>query len=453
MYAFVAIHQSDAAGIRSIMGQIGVGKSHFINVAAGTGIMKEGGGLHSVTIVPKHTTCFNPRDSSNSSSIILVDSPGFNDTRDADSERIKRISNYMKKFHRQARVGVLYLIDPRQRMFPMLDELMSSPKIEESLQVVTVAITKTNTNPTPEMAFTNSEKSAWDIIETVLKKKQLVDVAVFRAFLSTLHSSQVLNAPTQSHIPDFSGLFVSDAHSDTPPLWPNASPPSDAGSSESVPSAVPLQYNDGQCDEQIPARSTSVRGTVAVGGTGAKRGRSRNRHDSDLDRELTPPITPIAPNPFYPSEQPILNPRMLPSDPSVVAHHLTLSRRTSSIGHNVGIQDISCDRGVPILTPSMERSRTSSPESISSGTSSETYHAFSSERASNFRDGRVAIYSGPRSEQFITSDADSVRSNTTYASTTVSRYRLKRILAGLRAAVASESSLSISSSRGSDDTW
>ncbi|KAF8959521.1 hypothetical protein BDZ97DRAFT_1837517 [Flammula alnicola] len=163
--------------------------------------MTEGEGLESVTKMPEHTICFNPRDLSNSSRVILVDTPGFDDTFVEDGEIMQRILNYMNKFHKTARVGVLYLIDPRQRRLPMLDELMSSPKIGGSLLTVGIS-------PRGEMTFANSENSAWDIIDKVLTKEHLVDVAAFRKFLKTLCIRQAQYTPRRSSL-TFLGLFRS----------------------------------------------------------------------------------------------------------------------------------------------------------------------------------------------------------------------------------------------------
>ncbi|KAF8954112.1 hypothetical protein BDZ97DRAFT_1867497, partial [Flammula alnicola] len=83
----------------------------------------------------------------------------------------------------------------------------------------------------------------------------------------------------QDHAPD----RIYSSRPDMPLLSSRSSPPSDAGSSESVPPAMLLRYGDGRPDEQIP-RSKDV-GHGVVGKTGAKRHRSHGNDSEDWDGE------------------------------------------------------------------------------------------------------------------------------------------------------------------------
>ncbi|KAF9531056.1 P-loop containing nucleoside triphosphate hydrolase protein [Crepidotus variabilis] len=103
----------------AVMGPTGCGKSSFINLASGSEDMVVGSSLTSQTTEIKESRPF-PVDPSDKKSrqVILLDTPGFDDTTRSDVEILKLIATYLQKSYAGKRklAGVVYMqriSDPR----------------------------------------------------------------------------------------------------------------------------------------------------------------------------------------------------------------------------------------------------------------------------------------------------------------------------------------------------
>ncbi|KAG2119830.1 P-loop containing nucleoside triphosphate hydrolase protein [Suillus discolor] len=101
-----------------VMGPTGVGKSTFINTACGKEVTAVGHDLKSCTASIQHAICECPSDPSRR--VILVDTPGFDDTYVDDSEILRRIAVWLASSYgdNMKLSGILYFHDISQtRMF------------------------------------------------------------------------------------------------------------------------------------------------------------------------------------------------------------------------------------------------------------------------------------------------------------------------------------------------
>ncbi|KAG6864615.1 hypothetical protein C0991_008263 [Blastosporella zonata] len=113
-----------------VLGQVGAGKSSFINSAIGRDVASVNGGY----IEGSHTKAITSFvidgdvNSSSSGRIVLVDTPGFNDAPSGDIENIQRISRFLASRPRSALAGILYIYEITQDRIPSDDGFMSPSK-------------------------------------------------------------------------------------------------------------------------------------------------------------------------------------------------------------------------------------------------------------------------------------------------------------------------------------
>ncbi|GLB39635.1 putative 50S ribosome-binding GTPase [Lyophyllum shimeji] len=179
-----------------IMGPTGVGKSTFINTVVGEAVAVVGHNLKSQTAHLQHVVLSYPKDRNRR--IILVDTPGFDDTYVSDSEILRRIAVWLAKSYsaNMKLAGVVYMheISQTRMLGTSLKNLEMFQKLcgEEGLKNVILATTKWSEVP-PEVGarredqlkdrhwkpmlelgsalrrFEDTQQSGWDIIEHILK--------------------------------------------------------------------------------------------------------------------------------------------------------------------------------------------------------------------------------------------------------------------------------------------
>ncbi|KAF9004219.1 P-loop containing nucleoside triphosphate hydrolase protein [Cyathus striatus] len=128
-----------------LLGQTGVGKSTFINYAAGCApgseVAEVGGGVTSCTKGVKDIPVPFPNKNSGRTRVILIDTPGFNDTWDGDVLVFEKIRNWLVEFHAQNPSlkfsGILYLYDISQARNVSQGDSMITPKNFEYPPLVT----------------------------------------------------------------------------------------------------------------------------------------------------------------------------------------------------------------------------------------------------------------------------------------------------------------------------
>ncbi|KAF8149976.1 hypothetical protein B0H34DRAFT_618970, partial [Crassisporium funariophilum] len=100
----------------SLLGQTGVGKSTFINTAAGRTLAEVCEGLTSPELNVQHFIVQHPQDSTRS--FVFVDTPGFDHLFASDEQILRIISEWMDKMcHPNACFGgIIYLHDINQIM-------------------------------------------------------------------------------------------------------------------------------------------------------------------------------------------------------------------------------------------------------------------------------------------------------------------------------------------------
>ncbi|KAG6917332.1 hypothetical protein DXG01_002903 [Tephrocybe rancida] len=202
-----------------IFGQIGVGKSTFINYAAEKEIMRVGHGLQSETRVPAYHIVSDPNDPSRR--YFFVDTPGFNDADVDDQEILARIVGWLKKSPCRMRILVVYLVEANSvsDMAAPLGPLVLSAAMGAGMSTgLRITITNTNEKDTnvdtqerklrKKIAsvhrFRNSRDSAWEIIrENDLPVAELSTLA--DALDSTLKTAKPKAPPVKT--PLFSRLF------------------------------------------------------------------------------------------------------------------------------------------------------------------------------------------------------------------------------------------------------
>ncbi|KAH7914570.1 P-loop containing nucleoside triphosphate hydrolase protein [Hygrophoropsis aurantiaca] len=98
-----------------IMGPTGVGKSTFVNTAAGRDVMTVGHDLKACTAQLHHVVVNHPAHPE--TRIVFVDTPGFDDTFESDYEILRRISVWLAQSYSDNMkiAGVIYLHEITQK--------------------------------------------------------------------------------------------------------------------------------------------------------------------------------------------------------------------------------------------------------------------------------------------------------------------------------------------------
>ncbi|KAL6302082.1 P-loop containing nucleoside triphosphate hydrolase protein [Sparassis latifolia] len=94
--------------IIALMGPTGVGKSTFISAATQQGSNNVGHNLQSCTGEIRAIRVSRPTDSGN---VVLVDTPGFDDTTSSDTEILKMIASWLSKTYKRhiTLAGIIYM--------------------------------------------------------------------------------------------------------------------------------------------------------------------------------------------------------------------------------------------------------------------------------------------------------------------------------------------------------
>ncbi|KAF5370422.1 hypothetical protein D9757_013145 [Collybiopsis confluens] len=95
------------AAMIAVMGATGSGKSTFINMASGTAEMVTSGGLESCTQTIQMSSLFQL----GGQNVVLVDTPGFDDTNKSDADTLAVIGGHLAEAYKNGitLAGVLYL--------------------------------------------------------------------------------------------------------------------------------------------------------------------------------------------------------------------------------------------------------------------------------------------------------------------------------------------------------
>jgi len=178
------VTQSRASDMRKtdtlilVMGQTGVGKSNFINVAANENVMSVSDSLHSCTKKVKHVVCPHPDDPARR--IVLVDTPGLDDTYADDFYVVSRIVEWMRaSCHERMKVsGIIYMSETNQRRLPLFKEMRAN----NTLRNATLSVSSKNESQ-GGVHFMNNHGSAWDIIDSLLRRDSTLDAFQIRTHL------------------------------------------------------------------------------------------------------------------------------------------------------------------------------------------------------------------------------------------------------------------------------
>jgi len=187
----------------AVMGPTGVGKSTFINALFGKDVTEVGHELKSCTSSLKHVTCALPTDPRRR--LVVVDTPGFDDTYEDDAEILRRISVWLAVSYTKDMklAGVIYLHEISQtrmlgttrknlEMFRKLcgDDALSSVILgttkwsEVAPKVGDERVKQLQDNFWQDMIekgskvfkFLNTRESAWEMVDYLLKEhKDSVD--------------------------------------------------------------------------------------------------------------------------------------------------------------------------------------------------------------------------------------------------------------------------------------
>jgi len=178
------------------MGPTGVGKSTFINIAAGKEVALVGDDLESCTSTIQPVIVPYPGDPSRR--VIFVDTPGFDDTYIDDTEILRRIAVWMANSYNENMklAGVIYLHEISQtrmlgtsrKNFVMFNRL-SGDKAAKDVVLATTKwshiveevgkkreeqLTQTHWKKMVSLGsqirrFDDSHQSAWDIVDVILR--------------------------------------------------------------------------------------------------------------------------------------------------------------------------------------------------------------------------------------------------------------------------------------------
>ncbi|KAF7771575.1 hypothetical protein Agabi119p4_5886 [Agaricus bisporus var. burnettii] len=123
--------------IIAVVGQTGVGKSTFINTAAGNDFLKVGHGLKPDTRQVDYVECYDP-ESHDERKVVFVDTPGF-DSEKEDSVIEKKLKSWLKKVSsKKLKIfGILYLhriTDPKLSSPPIRHLTLLRTLCEESIK-------------------------------------------------------------------------------------------------------------------------------------------------------------------------------------------------------------------------------------------------------------------------------------------------------------------------------
>ncbi|KAG2336075.1 hypothetical protein BDR05DRAFT_1006190 [Suillus weaverae] len=182
-----------------VIGVTGVGKSTFINAAIGQVVTPIGHDLESCTARIQHACCACPGDPSRR--IVLVDTPGFDNPFEHDSEILRRIAVWMASSYsdNMKLTGVIYLhdiCDPRLHMsldvFRRLHggnaenhAILATTKwgqvatdVGERRERLLKSLFKQEmvTHESEVARFLGSHTSAWDVMKPILANKAAVDI-------------------------------------------------------------------------------------------------------------------------------------------------------------------------------------------------------------------------------------------------------------------------------------
>lgn len=177
-----------------VMGPTGVGKSSFINSYLGQEKAQVGHDLNSCTAtLQPFIISLPPDESGNPRRLVLVDTPGFDDTNEADSEILRRISVWLASSYGPGNTcgGLIYLhdmTDARMRG-TTLQNLKVFQKLcgKKNLGAVVFGTTKSG-KLTPE-AFARREKQLSDVYWKDFKKQ---GATVFKLYPSHESARQLV---------------------------------------------------------------------------------------------------------------------------------------------------------------------------------------------------------------------------------------------------------------------
>ncbi|EDR05892.1 uncharacterized protein LACBIDRAFT_302516 [Laccaria bicolor S238N-H82] len=192
------------------MGPSGVGKSTFINYLAGEDIVRVGHDMQSCTtqlqpivVSPPHSILFRDRR------VVLVDTPGFDDTFAAESEVLNRIASWLAHLADTKLGGLIYLHDislPRMKGTALRNlEVFKKLCGDRALRSVVLGTTKWTELPVASTSvedvgeqrlkelcgkywlemiergsivrkFEDTQQSAWDMVDSVLAYDVIIPV-------------------------------------------------------------------------------------------------------------------------------------------------------------------------------------------------------------------------------------------------------------------------------------